>query len=238
MSTSIQWTQTATPKGVLPTECPISFPKGLLSCGRAALGADISPERCTSLWLPSIPDHTAPGACGGWPRPPQSRSERSLCPSAAQSVPPPRTRSSAPPSRSARFRRGVAVSGDYAFVANRAGNTVSVIDTTATPPAVTDTIAVGTNPWAVAASGDRAYVTNFSAGTVSVIDTAAVPPAVVVDTISVGSQLWEGSGQRGSRLHHPRRQRHGLGHRHHRRPAHCHRHHQGRQESVRGGGQR
>ena len=78
---------------------------------------------------------------------------------------------------------GVAVTpdGKHAYVANL-GGTVSVIDTTTTPPSVTTTIPVGGEPngVAVTADGKHAYVPNGIM--VSVIDTAS---NTVVATVPV-----------------------------------------------------
>ena len=73
----------------------------------------------------------------------------------------------------------MAVSGNYAYVANSASNNVSVIDTTTTTKSVVRTVSVGTTPKSLVATpdGSRVYVANSGtynvAGTqnVSVIDT-------------------------------------------------------------------
>src|SRR5258708_31736663 len=73
---------------------------------------------------------------------------------------------------------------NYAYVANNATNTVSVINTSTN--AVVKTIAVGSGPYAVAINqaGSNAYVANFSSNTVSVITTST---NTVTATIAVGS---------------------------------------------------
>ncbi len=74
--------------------------------------------------------------------------------------------------------------GTFAYIANRGGNTVSVIDTSTN--SVVDTVTVGGNPRGVAVNpaGTRVYVANDSSGTVSVIDSSTNN---VVDTVTVGS---------------------------------------------------
>jgi YVTN family beta-propeller protein len=76
----------------------------------------------------------------------------------------------------------------FAFVANTTSNSVSVIDTAATPPSVVATVLVGPNPLGVAGTpdGTHAYVANFGSNTVSVLDATTTPPSVVA-TITVGS---------------------------------------------------
>lgn len=78
-----------------------------------------------------------------------------------------------------------ATAAPFAYVANSASDTVSVIDT-ATNSVVT-TIAVGDNPAAVAITpdGSKAYVTNYQSLTVSVIDIAT---STVIETIDVGER--------------------------------------------------
>ncbi|MDI9917643.1 YncE family protein [Rhodococcus sp. IEGM 1379] len=70
---------------------------------------------------------------------------------------------------------GVAITpdGTHAYITNRGGNTVSVIDT-AHPTNPLTTITVGTYPTGVAITpdGTRTYITNYGSNTVSVIDTA------------------------------------------------------------------
>ncbi|MFD4144703.1 YncE family protein, partial [Streptomyces sp. NPDC058572] len=83
---------------------------------------------------------------------------------------------------------GVAVSpaGTRLYIANSAGDdSVSVIDTTLVPPAVIDTVPLGTDPVDVAVSpdGTRAYTANNAADNVSVIDTAT---NTVIDTVPLG----------------------------------------------------
>jgi YVTN family beta-propeller protein len=78
-----------------------------------------------------------------------------------------------------------ATAAPFAYVANSASDTVSVIDT-ATNSVVT-TIAVGDNPAVVAITpdGTKAYVTNYQALTVSVIDIAT---NTVIETVDVGER--------------------------------------------------
>lgn len=75
-------------------------------------------------------------------------------------------------------------SGATVYVADSAGNVVSVIDTTSNT--VTGTITVGSNPAAllVSSDGTRLYVANAGSNTVSVVDTAT---GLVTKTIKVGS---------------------------------------------------
>ncbi len=76
----------------------------------------------------------------------------------------------------------VAVSGNPAYATNASSNTVSVINTAATPPTVVATIPVGRHPSSVAVSGDRAYVVNTGDRSLSVIDIAVTRPTVVATT--------------------------------------------------------
>ncbi|MGH6852376.1 MAG: cytochrome D1 domain-containing protein, partial [Methylocella sp.] len=71
----------------------------------------------------------------------------------------------------------------FAYVANGATNTVSVIDTAAKKPVAT--VPVGKRPFGVAVTpdGKHAYVTNSADNTVSVIDTAT---NTVMATVPVG----------------------------------------------------
>lgn len=77
--------------------------------------------------------------------------------------------------------------GTRAYVANQVGNTVSVIDTTANPKGVINTISDASfaSPYGIAVSPDgaRVYVTNSGSNTVSVISTASN----TVTTITVGN---------------------------------------------------
>ncbi len=77
--------------------------------------------------------------------------------------------------------RGIAVSGNYVYVANYFDNTVSKIYTT-TNLVVLD-IDVGSKPQYLAASGGYVYVTNFIGDTVYVIETATND---VIEMITVG----------------------------------------------------
>ena len=89
---------------------------------------------------------------------------------------------------------GMAVSGNYIYVANFNDDTVRVIDTTS---GTVDglPIAVGNQPYGVTFSpdGTLAYVANYGDNTVTVIDTATrtvvdINPATPgVDNIQVGS---------------------------------------------------
>ncbi len=80
----------------------------------------------------------------------------------------------------------VSPNGNYAYVANDASNSVSVVSTATNT--VVDTVAVGLNPTSIAISpnGDYAYVTNsgYGAGTVSIIDTST---NTVTGTINIGA---------------------------------------------------
>jgi YVTN family beta-propeller protein len=60
----------------------------------------------------------------------------------------------------------------FAYVANSGSNTVSVIDTTTTPPSVVATVAVGGNPAGIAVTrdGTRAYVAIQNSNNVTVLD--------------------------------------------------------------------
>ncbi|WP_197040267.1 YncE family protein [Mycobacterium sp. URHB0044] len=87
----------------------------------------------------------------------------------------------------------LALSGNYAYLANQGSNTVSVIDTRTgqlvdtnlATPTVVDPITVGTSPAAVVAtSNGKVYVANSGSGTVSVISTSTNK---VTKTIQVGS---------------------------------------------------
>lgn len=76
------------------------------------------------------------------------------------------------------------------FVANAGSGTVSLLDLTASPPTVEQTISVGTGsaPYGVAAvpSLSEAFVSDSGTNQVSIIDTFADPPAVV-GTFPVGT---------------------------------------------------
>ena len=76
----------------------------------------------------------------------------------------------------------------FAYVANSASNTVSVVDISTTPPTVVATAPVGTNPTGLTLSPDRkrVYVANSGSNTVSVIDITSSPPSVIA-TIGVGN---------------------------------------------------
>jgi len=76
----------------------------------------------------------------------------------------------------------------FAYVANQADGTVSVIDTATTPNTVVATVTVGLVPFGVAVTpdGKRVYVANSSSNTVSVIDTTTTPNTVVA-TVTVGA---------------------------------------------------
>ena len=94
----------------------------------------------------------------------------------------------------------------FAYVANLAAGTVSVVDTATN--AVTATVTVGNSPAGAAASpdGSRVYITNNGGGTVSVIDTAT---NTVTATITVGTQPGGRGGVPGRqpRLHRQQRRR-------------------------------
>ncbi|TLY52693.1 MAG: YncE family protein, partial [Gammaproteobacteria bacterium] len=79
---------------------------------------------------------------------------------------------------------GVAQAAPFAYVANHADNTVSVLDA-ATHVSIA-TITVGSRPIGVTIVGNNAYVANFGDGTVSVIDTTSNTAAATA--ITVGSK--------------------------------------------------
>ena len=83
---------------------------------------------------------------------------------------------------------GIAITpnGNYAYVTNEGGTTVSVINTATN--SVTATVTVGNGPVGVAVTpdGKYAYVTNSGGTTVSVINTATNN---VTATVTVGSAL-------------------------------------------------
>ena len=78
--------------------------------------------------------------------------------------------------------------GQYVYVANNGGTTVSVISTSSN--SVVSTITVGSGPLGVAITpnGLYAYVANFGGTTVSVISTSSNS---VVATIPVGTNPWD-----------------------------------------------
>lgn len=78
-------------------------------------------------------------------------------------------------------------SGAFAYVANSAASTVSVIDTSTNT--VVSTIGVGSTPHGVVLDGVFAYVTNEVSNTVSIIDTRT---NTVVDTVEGVAALPEG----------------------------------------------
>jgi YVTN family beta-propeller protein len=73
----------------------------------------------------------------------------------------------------------------FAYIANRIGNTVSVVDTASNT--VTATVPVGANPWGIAVNqaGTRVYTANQTANTVSVINTGT---NTVTATVPMGNQ--------------------------------------------------
>jgi YVTN family beta-propeller protein len=75
---------------------------------------------------------------------------------------------------------------EYAFVTNATSNTVTVLDTSATPPTVVSTVQVGYTPHGIAVTpnGAEAFVTNYNDGTVSVINSGS---NTVTRTINVGT---------------------------------------------------
>ncbi len=77
--------------------------------------------------------------------------------------------------------RTIALTPNYAFVANMVDGTVSVISTTTY--GVVNTIPVGTEPYGVAVTpnSSKVYVANASSNTVSVLSTT--PPVQVINTI-------------------------------------------------------
>lgn len=79
---------------------------------------------------------------------------------------------------------GVAQAAPFAYVANHADGTVSVLDV-ATHASVA-TVTVGSRPIGVTIVGSKAYVANFGDGTVSVIDTTTNTAAATA--ITVGSK--------------------------------------------------
>jgi len=88
--------------------------------------------------------------------------------------------------------QGIAITGGYAYVANRISWTVSVVNLTT--KLVESTINVGNRPIGVAVSADGAYVyvTNpsddlFNPGSVSVISTASKTVVATV-TDGIGNQ--------------------------------------------------
>ncbi|HEY2769051.1 MAG TPA: Ig-like domain-containing protein [Solirubrobacteraceae bacterium] len=80
---------------------------------------------------------------------------------------------------------GVAATNSRGYVANAEDDTVSVLDLTADPVGVVDTVPVGSFPDGVAVSSDgsQVYVTNFRSGTLSIIDTST---DTVAHTVTVG----------------------------------------------------
>lgn len=71
---------------------------------------------------------------------------------------------------------------------NENSNNVSVIDTTAIPPAVIATLPVGMQPYGVAITpnGARACVANQGSQSVSVIDNTTTPLPTVLTTVPTG----------------------------------------------------
>ena len=93
----------------------------------------------------------------------------------------------------------VFVSGRYAYVANSASNTISVIDVSnSAGPVQIATTSVGSGPQSISVSGRYAYVANSSGGTVSVVDVSnpRAPRQVgVTATISSGAETISVSGR-------------------------------------------
>ncbi|MFE2875078.1 YncE family protein [Streptomyces roseus] len=95
---------------------------------------------------------------------------------------------------------GVAVSPDGGRIdaADQESGTVSLIDATATPPAVTTTIttitvdrASGATVLALTSAGEQAYVTNVDSGNLLAINATAQPPAVFQTIASGGASVGE-----------------------------------------------
>ena len=84
------------------------------------------------------------------------------------------------------FAVTISQDGTLAYVSNSGANTVSVIDTTTSPPSLAFTIPAGPRPegLAVTADGKHAYVADSSANTVSLIDVPV--PVFVVGNGPVG----------------------------------------------------
>jgi YVTN family beta-propeller protein len=72
-----------------------------------------------------------------------------------------------------------------AFVTNAGSDSLSAIDTTQSPPAVTASVNVGSSPshMAVSPDGTRLYLTNINSNILLVIDTTQSPPAVTASVI-------------------------------------------------------
>ncbi len=85
------------------------------------------------------------------------------------------------------FGAGVAQAAPFAYVANHADNTVSVLD--ASTHASVATITVGSLPIGVALAGTKLYVANYGAGTVSVIDTTTNTASATAITVGTKPEL-------------------------------------------------
>jgi len=77
------------------------------------------------------------------------------------------------------------------YVANTAGNSISIFDETGTMPALLATVAVGTAPTSVAplSDGSRAYVANQGSGTVSVVDVKSFTKTKDIAVAAAGEQV-------------------------------------------------
>ena len=81
----------------------------------------------------------------------------------------------------------VAISGNYAYVANANDNTMSVVDiSNPLTPSTATTVIVGTAPVSIAISGNYAYVVNASSNNMSIVDISDPVNAVVTSTVGVG----------------------------------------------------
>lgn len=79
--------------------------------------------------------------------------------------------------------RGMSTSGDYVYVPNSGSNTMSIINTAASPPVVVVTVSVGSQPEWTAPLDGKVYVANFAGNTVSILNGstgASITPAVAV----------------------------------------------------------
>ncbi len=82
----------------------------------------------------------------------------------------------------------IAVSGNYAYVANESSNSMQVINiTNPGSPIVIGSVATGNNPLSVVVSGNYAYVTNYYGNTMQVINITNPASPLVVGSVATGT---------------------------------------------------
>ena len=86
------------------------------------------------------------------------------------------------------FPNAIAISGNYAYVANADSNNMSVFNiSNPSAPALVSTVATGNNPNAIATSGNYVYVTNIDSNTMSVFNVSTPNAPSLVSTVATGN---------------------------------------------------